>query len=129
MWVAPTLRQRLEWGLYGSVILTLALCLAGLSIVRRSGPTAVFPMGLALGFSLGLVFLFTVLRYMVLAEPFCAMCRLPRANVGALVTAEAGAVCTDCVPLTLAILDHDRPGPVSSRPCGPPSSTSARAWM
>jgi len=111
MWVAPRLHQRLEWGFFGGVALTIGLILAGLSVVKTRGPQAVFLVGLALGFSLGLVFLFAVLRYMVLPEPFCAMCRLPRANVEALVAAEAGALCTECVPLSLAILDHDRPGP------------------
>jgi tetratricopeptide (TPR) repeat protein len=111
MWVAPALRQRLEWGLYGCVLLSFALCLGGLSIVNRIGLQAAVPLGLAMGLAIGFVCLFAVLRHIVVAEPFCAMCRLPRAKVEALVAAEAGALCTECVPLSLAILDHDKPGP------------------
>ncbi len=110
MWLQPEWRQRMEWGLAAAGLITVGFCFAGL-LQAKNGSGSTFAYGLVSGLAIGLLVLALVLYHLFGAEPFCAMCRLPRARVEALIAADAGALCTDCVPLALTLLDGGSPGP------------------
>jgi tetratricopeptide (TPR) repeat protein len=109
MYLEPALRRRLGWGRVaaaGFVALGFLLWMS-----EREGNTARTPLlGLVLGLSLGGLVLFEVLNALIIARPFCSMCRQPSTRVEALIAARAGAICTACVPVALAALDGERPG-------------------
>jgi ClpX C4-type zinc finger len=100
----------MEWVLAAAGLFTVGVCLVGILRIK-SGSEYTFMYGFVMGLAIGFLQLTLALYRLFGAEPFCAMCRLPRAQVEALIAGDSGALCTDCVPLALAVLDGGPPGP------------------